>query len=166
MTMTAEGSITRTELSLSPLTFGTSNIGSEGAGIYIAREGWGPGDQSQRRQTAQSLYTRGRVLVHAVQDVQTSILKLRVKGSSQADLYTRMNELTAAFSQFSYTLSININHKTWTYLCEMADYSFGNGGNVDDLMARSSTQYLTLTIPHSPVDTGSYGSAGTHPVVE
>lgn len=164
--MTAEGSITRAELSLATLNFGTSTGAPGTPGAYLTRNGWNLGEKTYRRITAESPYVGGRVLVHAVPDVQTATLRLRVKGSDQQDLYNRINELSAAFSQFSYTLTINVNHKTWIYLCEAADMTLGEGGSVDDLMARSNTQYMNFTIPHSPLDTGSYGSAGTYPVIE
>ena len=165
-TMTAEGQITRDELSLPILDFGTLDLDADGAGVYIARDGWNIGENSYRRITAESPYINGRTLVHRVADTQTSTLKLRIKGSSQADLYDRMNELAIAFSQFSYTLTINVNGRKWSFLCETADMSAGDGGSVNDLMLRSNIQYLNFTIPHTPNDYGTYTGTGTFPVIE
>lgn len=164
--MTAEGNVTRTLLSLPPLHFGNGNP-SATYNIQISRNGWGPGEASMRRITAQSPYYKGRYLVRAVEDHQTSILNLRVKGEDQENLYAAINELVAAFTQQSYDLTLNINGNIWVYEnCEPADYVLGDGGQIDDLMARSNTQNLSFSIPHFPVDSGGWDGSGTYPVIE
>lgn len=164
-TMTAEGSVTRTELALSNLEFGT--LTQDGAsGFYIVRNGFGPGSVSKRRITAESIFYPGRTLVHATPDVQTSILKIRVKGETQQDLYNRVAEVTAAFDQFSYSLTVNINGTYWEYECETADWTLGQDGAVDDIMLRSNTQFVTFTIPHAPGGAAGFTDSTTYPIIE
>lgn len=143
-----DGLITRTELGLGNLAFTPAN------GYYIARSGFGPGEVTNRTSYVQSPYVIGQTLVHAVKDMQTSTLQVRVKGSSQSDMYTKMTTLCTAFEQFSYNLTIIINGVSFTYACDVANYTVGDGGNLDDLWLRSDTQMLAFEIPHKPKQVG------------
>ena len=147
-TLTTEGSITRTELSLSPLAI------TPAGGYYIQRSGFGPGETLWRRAEAESPYVRGKYQTHAVKDQETSTLKIRVEDVSEAGVYSRMDTLAKAFEQFSYTLTITIGGQAFVYECDCADYSIGDAGNVDDLWIRSNTQIMTFQIPHKPIDAG------------
>ena len=147
-TFTAEGNITRTWLSLSDLTIAAS------AGYYIQRDGFGPGETSFRRSEAESIYVNGKYMTHAVKDQQTSTLKIRVVGATQTELYSRMDTLAKAMEQFSFTLDITIGDKTFSYECDAADYAIGDGGQVQDIWARSSTQMMTFDVPHKPTANG------------
>lgn len=146
--MQVDGVITRTELALSNLAFNSTN------GYYVARDGFGPGEVSHRTTYAQSPYVIGQTMTHAVKDLQTSTLKVRVKGDTQAEMYTRLETLCEAFEQFNYTLTLIINGETFTYDCDTANYSVGNGGDLEDLWLRSNTQMVAFEIPHKPKQVG------------
>lgn len=146
--MQTDGIITRTELALANLAFSPVN------GYYIARDGWGPGEVTHRTTYVSSPYVIGQTQVHAVKDLQTSVLRVRVKGDTQTELYTRLEALCEAFEQFSYTLTIIINGVTYTYACNTANYSVGDGGNLEDLWLRSNTQMVTFEVPHTPKQSG------------
>lgn len=144
----AEGTITRTWLSLSNLVVAPS------AGYYIQRDGFGPGEMSFRRNQVESPYVAGKYQTHAVKDQQTTTLKIRVTGTSQSVLYTRMTDLAKAMEQFSFTLRLYINGVLFQYECDAADYSVGDGGNVQDLWLRSDTQLMAFQIQHKPIVSG------------
>jgi hypothetical protein len=147
-TFQAEGLISRTFLSLSNLVVAPS------AGYYIQRDGFGPGETSFRKSEASSIYLAGTYLTHAVKDQQVSTLKIRVVGSSQGQLYTRMEDLAKAMEQFNFTLKLYINGVLYQYDCDASDYSIGDSGNVQDLWLRSDTQIMTFQIPHKPLSSG------------
>lgn len=124
------------------------------AGYYIQRNGFGPGEVSHRRVQAESPYVAGKMLVHSVKDQQTGTLKIRVEGSSQSQLYSRMETLAEAFEQFSYTLSLYINGVLYSYQCDAADYAVGDNGQIDDLFLRSNMQMMTFQVAHKPIVSG------------
>jgi hypothetical protein len=95
-----------------------------------------------------------RLDTHAVKDQQVSTLKIRVVGSSQGQLYTRMEDLAKAMEQFNFTLKLYINGVLYQYDCDASDYSIGDSGNVQDLWLRSDTQIMTFQIPHKPLSSG------------
>lgn len=147
-TFQAEGTITRTYLSLSDLVISPS------AGYYIQRDGFGPGEVSFRRSETSSIYVAGTYMTHAVKDQQSASLKIRVQGSNQSDLYTKMETLATAMEQFQFTLRLYINGVLYSYQCDTADYSIGDGGNVQDLWLRSDTQIMNFQIKHKPIMNG------------
>jgi hypothetical protein len=147
-TFQAEGTVTRTYLSLSNLVIAPS------AGYYIQRDGFGPGEVIHRKNQVSSIYLAGSYQTHAVKDQQTTTLKVRVQGSDQSQLYTRMETLAVAMEQFNFTLKLYINGVAYQYDCDTADYSVGDTGNVQDLWLRSDTQIMTFQIPHKPIVSG------------
>lgn len=144
-----QGFITRDELSLADLSLTNAD------GFFIQRDGFGPGDTSFRRVYAQSPFVQGQYQVHATKDMMNSNLTIRVEGDDNTDLWAKIDALTTAFEQFRYTLVLNINGHTFSYLCDTADYSVGEGGNVQDLWLRSDTQLVTFSIPHFPPVAGA-----------
>lgn len=146
--MQTDGIITRGELALTDLAFSPAN------GYYIARDGWGPGEVVHRTEYVASPYVIGQTLVHSVKDLQTSVLRVRVKGDTQAEMYTRLEALCEAFEQFSYDLTIIVNGVTYSYECNTANYSVGQGGNLEDLWLRSNTQMVSFEVPHKPKQQG------------
>lgn len=119
-------------------------------GYYIARDGIGPGEQTWRRNTVESTFVSGRVLTHAVRDTANISLAVRVTSDTPANLHTKINAMTQAFSQFSYTMTVLIDGVQYTWNCEPADWAIGDGGNFQDLHLRSNTQYVRLSIPRRP----------------
>lgn len=147
-TYQTDGTITRTELSLATLAFTPAN------GYYIQRNGFGPGEVSHRKTYVESPYVIGQTMVHSVKDLATSSLTVRVQGTSHSDMIDKLETLCEAFEQFNYTLTIIIDGISYVYDCDTADYSIGDGGNVDDLWLRSSTQLVSFDIPHKPKQSG------------
>lgn len=119
-------------------------------GYYIARDGIGPGAVSWRRDTVTSPYVGGDVLVHAVKDVQVIPVNLRVVGTTAEDLHTKIQTLTDAVSQFSYTVTAVIDNVEYEWTCQPADWSVGSSGAWMDMHLRSLTQPVTLSIPRQP----------------
>lgn len=147
-TFQANGYITRTSLGQGNLVI------DEAGGYYIQRDGFGPGEVSHRRSYVESPYMNGGYLTHSVKDQMHSTLKIRVQGSNSPDLVNKMEAICTAFEQFSYTLSVTINGQAYTYSCDAADYTIGDGGNLQDLWLRSNTQIVTFDVPHLPPDQG------------
>lgn len=143
-----DGIITRAELSLANFAFGPAN------GYYIQRGGFGPGEVSHRTTYAESPYVIGKTLTHAVKDLMTSTLIIRVEGTDHSDMMDKTEELCEAFEQFAYTLTIIIDGESYTYACDTADYSIGDGGQLDDLWLRSATQLVSFEVPHKPKQVG------------
>ncbi len=134
--------VSRTELSLSPLSISAAN------GYYVKKDGIGKGDVKYRRITADSPFVRGRVPVHIVPDVITLNPTIRVNASTIADFDNKLTTLTNAFTQFQYTVVYNLSGSlNSSFLCETADYTIGNGGNYDSNMLRSFVQEVTFQIP-------------------
>lgn len=136
--------ISRSELNLGPLEISTSN------GYYVARDGFGPGEQVLRRITAESPYVSGRILTHAVKAQETTVINLRVKGNTSNEMWSKIEILQAAVAQFSYTITFNLDGYEKTWRCEPADVTIGEGGQFNDLWIRSNTQKMSLSIPHLP----------------
>lgn len=148
MAIQTDGTISRTELALSPLAFTPAN------GYFIQRNGFGPGEVSNRKTYVQSPYVIGQQLVHVVKDLATSSLTVRVQGSSHSDMIDKLEVLCEAFEQFNYTLTIVIDGISYVYDCDTADYAIGDGGQLDDMWLRSDTQLVTFDVPHKPKQVG------------
>lgn len=124
-------------------------------GYNIARNGIGPGAVSWRRITVQSPFVSGRTLVHAIRDVGEVPIKLRVVGDDAEDVHEKINALLQAVSQFSYTITVDIDGVVYSWEAEPADWSVGEGGSWQDLHLRSNTQDVSLSIPVNPNVVGS-----------
>lgn len=124
-------------------------------GYNIARNGVGPGPASWRRITVQSPFVSGRTLVHAVRDVGNIDLRLRAVATSAVELHQKINDLLQAVSQFSYTITVEIDGVVYSWEAEPADWSVGEGGSWQDLHLRSNTQDISLSIPVNPSVVGS-----------
>lgn len=137
-------SVTRAELSLSPLSLEVPNVYS------IIRESLGPGSTGWRRQTATSAYVHGEVLVGAVKSITMASLGVRVYGNSMSVMVSRLNDLIRAFEQFTYDLTVTIDGSTFTWRCQPADYSVGDNGNFQDHHLRAQQQEVHFSIPRHP----------------
>lgn len=136
--------VSRAELSLGSLTLSPDN------GYHIARDGIGPGDAQWRRISVESPYTSGRFLTHAVRDTQTVPLNLRVVGATNIQVFDRIHTLSAAFSQFQYTMLVTIDGVDFNWICEPADMTVGDSGAFTDLTLRSHQIKVGLSIPRKP----------------
>lgn len=144
--LATSGSVTRTELALAALSL-------QQAGAYEILPGTGPGALSWRREVARSPMVHGEVLVGAVKDIQIAPLAIRVIGTTASQMWARVGELTAAFEQFSYSLSLVIGGVTFTWLCQCADWSSGDGGEFQKFHLMSHQTEVRFQIPRHPVPT-------------
>lgn len=141
--LTISGSVTRTELSLPDLTLNTDTY-------KIMRDGWGPGVVSMRRQKVSSPYVHGDFATSLVKEQVEVPLGIRVTGSGYTDCWNKVGTLLRAFEQFKYTLAIVIEGTTFTYECEAADYSVGDGGMFQNFHFMAYKQEVKFLIPRRP----------------
>ena len=108
------------------------------------------GGVTWRRTVVQGKYQRGRALVQAQQDTVTDVLVVRVSGTSQTQVENRVAVLRQAFSQFTYTLTTEIDGVVRTIDCEPADMAIVG----DDTRQKTLTYHLmrevSLSIPRDP----------------
>lgn len=141
MAMTLSGSITRTELSLSALALNDDN--------YSIVE-WGPGELTWRRSSVGSPFVDGTYLVNAVKDQMSVSARIRVTGSNKGDCMNKVGTLLRAFEQSSYTLTVIVDGTTFSYACEPADWSWGEGGQFQKFHNEAYKQEIGLMIPRLP----------------
>ena len=108
------------------------------------------GGVTWRRTVVQGKYQRGRALVQAQQDTVTDVLVVRISGTSQTQVENRVAVLRQAFSQFTYTLTTEIDGVARTIDCEPADMAIVG----DDTRQKTLTYHLmrevSLSIPRDP----------------
>ena len=138
------GFVTRDELSLADLDLNTDTY-------KIIRGGWGPGGVVWRRQTVQSPFSSGRYLTGRQKDQAVAPLAIRVTGTNEADCLGKVATLVAAFEQFEYQLSMTVETVTYTWNCECADWTFGEGGALQTFHLRAYKQEVVFEIPRHPV---------------
>lgn len=124
-------------------------------GTYRVVE-FGPGDTAQRRQVATSSFTDGEALVNSLKQAVKAHLKVRVYGTSESDVGTKLAALTAAFDQFAYVLAYSLNTSggsamTGSWNCEPADWSVGKAGMLDNYELMSFVQDVSFSVPRSPL---------------
>lgn len=142
--LTITGSVTRTELALADLALNDDTY-------KIIRGSWGPGEVVWRRQAVSSPYVDGSFLVNATRDQVTTPLGIRVTGSSRTDCMNKVGTLCRAFEQFSYELTITVDGTDFTYTCDPADYSWGEGGALQTFHIKAYKQEVNFMIPRSPI---------------
>lgn len=126
---------------------GALQLNSGGYEIVTA----GPGGRSWRRTTVEGKYQHGRALVGAVLNHGSLPLVVRVHGDSWSQVSNRAQTLIAAFSQYSYTLTITINGVTSTWRCEPADITIAGGDQWQKFHAMANQQEYQLVIPRDPI---------------
>ena len=108
------------------------------------------GGVTWRRTVVHGKYQRGRALIQAQQDTVTDVVVVRVSGTSQPQVENRVAVLRQAFSQFTYTLTTEIDGVARTIDCEPADMAIVG----DDTRQKTLTYHLmrevSLSIPRDP----------------
>lgn len=107
----------------------------------------GVGGRTWRRTTVEGKYQHGRALVGAVLDTQTLTIQVRCTGASWVAAMNRLQELTAAVSVFAVEVTVEIEGRTDTYVCEPADITPASGDVIDKFRAMANMQEYTLTMP-------------------
>ena len=100
---------------------------------------------------ATSPVTDGAVLVQAQAGLQTSSLVVRCWGTP-AEILASFAEIEAAFSQYSYTVTVMLDEETTleTWYCQPANISRGESGTWDPNKLAAGWQDLYLDIPRQP----------------
>lgn len=111
------GSIDRTSLSLSALTFGQGN----GLSLFVG--GLTPGRRSWRRTVVTSPYVAGEVETGAVLDqVHDSTFRFRARAADIGSLKTLVAELVTAVEQTTWALTFSVGATAWPAItCTRAD---------------------------------------------
>lgn len=109
--------------------------------------GLDPGQTQFSRVWATSAYVGGAVPVLTVPGVVTTTLKMYAYDLTQADIEADLAILIAAFTQSTYTLTINIDAATYAWTCYCADYQPA----AFPIIAVLGLQWpITFDIPRSP----------------
>lgn len=148
--MTLAVQVSRTELELDLLA-----LEHAPNGYHIDPNGFGPGGMTWRRQFATSPVVHGRALLSAVMETKFLTLEFHVFADEEIGVAERIAEVVAAFSQFSYTLTIRDgtgeDQAVYSYTCEPADVSVGSGGLFNSAEIKAFTTKITAIIPASPI---------------
>lgn len=140
--------VTRTELSLSPLT------SAAGVAEVVSYD---PGGVGKRRVLAKSPTIPGHVQTGSVADSRLLVLVLRLFGSSKTALDANVQAWLNAFEQIAYTTTLTVNGVATTWACDDAEYQLANDGaaGVDKfrLMAAPMRQIYEFRIPTQPYPT-------------
>ena len=108
------------------------------------------GGVTWRRTVVQGKYQRGRALVQAQQDTVTDVVVVRVSGTSQTQVENRVAVLRQAFSQFTYTLTTEIDGVARTIDCEPADMAIVGDDTRQKTLAYHLMREVSLSIPRDP----------------
>lgn len=138
-------SVTRTELSLGDLDL--INPLSEAPVYDIMADSFDAGRVTWRRDTVTSPYVAGAYEVGAVKDEVDASLVVRVKGTDHTTLQTHVGALIEAFSQSTYTLTLELDSVEWAWTCKRADYALA----YDLPMRRRHIARVVLAFPRSPI---------------
>lgn len=120
-------------------------------GYLNLRGGLGPGARLWRRQTAESPFVDGRILIGRTLEMETATLQVLVVGSSSADLTAKMTSLLDRMEQPSFVLQVAIDGITYRWQCECADSAPGDAGAFDAVGLMQYQQALRFVIPRHPV---------------
>ncbi len=137
-------SIDRSELGLLPLSIvDTLATGTAGIALMSFNAGQSQADNA----IAMSRWLDGGSLVSRTRGIVTLEATFRVEGSSLANLVTRIDELTAALDQFSYTITETpLGGSPVVHTCMPAN--FGRAYSAD--LMRHSIDLLNCSIPRQP----------------
>ena len=136
--------IDRAELGLLPISIPDA-LATGIPGIVLMT--WQPGHSQADNVIATSRWMDGGSLVSTRRDVITLEASFRVEGTSLANLTARIDELTAALDQFSYTVTMTPTAGTpVVFQCMPA--SFGRVWNADFM--RANMDVVTASIPRQP----------------
>lgn len=139
------------QVSRTLLSLGALELNHASRSRRIMPGGVGPGEAKFRRDTVSSPVVPGRILLTAVPDVQTLMVKVRHAGSSHAELAARVAESIAAFTQDYYSLTVTLGGEQNAWLCEPADYSVGEAGQLTEVEYRALVQDVTFEVTRSPI---------------
>lgn len=113
----------------------------------------GPGRQTWKRNSQESEFFHGEVVVSSVLAAKERLLNVRVKAPSMASLWTLMRSINAAFSQSTYAVSGTLGGQAFNWSgCTPADIEIGDAGVLSKFELHSFQQVMQISIPASPLD--------------
>lgn len=138
--------VTRTRLGLS--AFNLNGSDADGGTEVVE---WGPGERVIEANWETSPVTDGAVLSTAPAGLQNAVLVVRCWGTP-AQIKASMATVTAAFSQYEYTLTVNIGGSTemGVWKCHPANISVGDSGVWNKEALNGGWQDLEMNIPVQP----------------
>ena len=126
----------------------TPNITLVGGGTYdVIQDSLVVGQMTWRREVVTSPYVHGDVEVASVRAAGQVALTVRVTAADQSSLQTAINNLIAAVSASSFTLSVSLDGTAYTWTCGRASYSV----TFDVGMYRGKRARVALVVPRHPV---------------
>ncbi len=147
--ITVSALVTRTELALAALQLETPN--------YCRVVEHGPGTLQFRTTWVESPFAHGKYPTASVKELTRMPLRVRILGTTQAELSTRLDELYDCFSQFTYELTVSLNGTVHKWTCWSADITPGESGVFNKVFLHNFWQDVVLDIPRHPIPiTGVY----------
>lgn len=145
MSSTASITITRTALSLADLV-----INDTSATYRLTPDGLGdPGMTWRLTSMPDSADVHGTEYIAAVLEQSSLPLKVLVMGADAAAVRTARNALTAALSQFDYSITVTVDGQAQTWDCSPASWSLADG--VQYAMVAARLEVMTITVPVYPI---------------
>lgn len=125
-------------------------VRGKGDGPYTLRAGFQIPAGVWRRTFATAPYVHGRLLTGAVLEQAEIPMPVRAQAATPQQLHQLVVDLVEAISQFTYTLTLDLDGVVTTWSCEPADYAPGG-----DVYYRAHTsdyrQHVQLTVPVYPI---------------
>lgn len=108
----------------------------------------GASGRTWRRRTVEGRYQHGHVLVGAVLAAESLTIHVRLRGATWVEVQNRYTELVEALSQFTYTVTVDMEGVVRTYTCEPGDIRLVSGDTLSKFHVMASMQEYLLTIPY------------------
>ena len=139
MALTVAATVTRTDLGLSTLNINDHVNYALGSQILGGTVSW-------ERNQVNSPWVDGDITVSRRRpNVQESV-QINVYGDNQTEMLANIKEITEAFSQNSYQMTVTLNGQVYRYQCESADYSVEWG-----VKMHSSQCMVMFSVPRRPI---------------
>jgi hypothetical protein len=136
--------VDRTSLALSPLELNNSTSSN----LIINISG---GLDSPIIDMQKSKLSNGILVSNITNDIKTAHLTVRVYGADVSTVFANLELIKAAFSQWSYTVTVTFGSNVQTWNCLPATISYGtSNGDYDSGHLRGGFQEVFLSIPRQP----------------
>ncbi len=141
--------VTRDELALADLQLETPG--------YCRVVEHGPGTLQWRTTWVESPFAHGKYPTASVKELVKMPLRVRILGTTQAEMSSRLDELYEAFSQFTYEIAVSLDGTVHRWTCWTADITPGESGVFNKVFLHHAWQDVVLDIPRHPIAiTGVY----------
>lgn len=145
MSSTASVTIARTALSLPDLV-----INDTSSTYRLTPDGLGePGMTWRLTAMPDSADTHGTEYIAGALEQTSLPLKVLVMGADAAAVRTARNALTAALSQWDYTIAVVVDGQSATWSCAPGSWSLADG--VQYAMVAAQLEVMTISVPVYPI---------------